>query len=107
MTRLKHQCALIVGLATVAMILGGAPAKADSIIGVFSNPVLSGYVANDPNVGDLTFFNNSATAGASLSIFNGGSSMKWGTNPPPQDPNTNFSELDFVGATIPADPTTP
>jgi hypothetical protein len=102
--RLKSKSWLL--LVAAAVIVGGATAQADTVVGVFSDPALTGFVANDPNIGDATFFDNSAVAPFFITYPNGGSSIQWGWNPsPPQPANTIFSQLDFVGATIPADPT--
>jgi hypothetical protein len=83
---------------------GGATARADTIIGVFSNPVLSGNIANDPTVGALTFVDN--TGSAAVSITNGGSTLSWGRSTAGVPANESFSSLTFSGAsvTIPGGP---
>lgn len=85
--------------------------SAGTIIGVFSNPVLAGSVANDPSVGNSTYLDNTGTA--VYYIDNVNDPDVGGT--PPQQQYGNFilwgsgdaSELDFFGAEIPADPSTP
>lgn len=85
--------------------------RANTILGVFSDPVLMGSVANDPAAGQSTFFDNSGTA--TYFIDNLNDPTVGGT--PPQQQNGNFvlwgtgdaSEIDFFGAQIPADPSMP
>jgi hypothetical protein len=67
MNRFTNQGAWILGLAAVAVVLGGATIQADTVVGQFSNPVLFGNVANDPTVGSVTFLDNTATAVDSIS----------------------------------------
>jgi hypothetical protein len=84
---------------------------AGTILGVFSDPVLAGSVANDPALGQSTFFDNTGTA--LYFIDNVNNPVVGGT--PPQQQFGNFvlwgsgadSEIDFFGAQIPPDPTTP
>jgi hypothetical protein len=84
-------------LVTSAMALAAPAAHADQvdngyIVGTFTNPVLSGNVANDPGVGQLTSMNNASTAVVSGA---GTSTLSWGTNPGPND----FSSLTFQSFT--------
>src|ERR1035438_4618870 len=83
-----------------------------TILGIFSDPVLAGMVANDPVLGQSTYLNNTTTA--FVNIFNStnptlcctppqqanGSVLIWGSTP-------GSSLLDFFGSPIPADYTTP
>jgi hypothetical protein len=86
-------------------------AQADTIIGVFSNPVLAGTVADDPTIGQNTYFDNTGTAVSFIDNVN--NPVTGGT--PPQQQFGNFvlwgsgadSEIDFFGALIPPDPTAP
>ncbi|HEX4118862.1 MAG TPA: PEP-CTERM sorting domain-containing protein [Rhizomicrobium sp.] len=87
-------------LVTSAMALAAPAAHADQvdngyIVGTFTNPVLSGNVANDPGIGDIVPFNNSGTAVVSGA---GTSSLSWGTNPDGSTPPLPgaFSTLTFT-----------
>jgi PEP-CTERM motif len=112
----------------VALALGTLQARADglpaggTIIGVFSDPIYSGFVTHDPNIFTSTYFDNTATAPFSLSIVNStnpalegtpplpgetplqatGSKLQWGSDNS-VDPADQFSELIFFGAQVPAD----
>ena len=106
----------------VAFALGMAQARADgltpggTIIGIFSDPIYSGFVTHDPTISSPpAYFDNSATAPLSLSIVNStdptlagtpalqatGSKLQWGSDAS-VDPSEQFSELIFFGAPIPA-----
>lgn len=101
--------AVLIGLP--ALIMSCSSAQADTIIGVFSNPVLAGTVADDPAVGQNTYFDNTGTAVSFIDNVN--NPVTGGT--PPQQQFGNFvlwgtgadSEIDFFGALIPPDPTAP
>lgn len=98
--RLKYTSLLIFG--SIAVILGSDTARADTVIAEFSNPVLIGYVANDPSLGSSTFFDNTATAVSSISqTLSPNDTLRWGTNP------SQSTLIFFGGLNIPADPTTP
>ncbi len=107
----------------VALALGITQARADglttggTIIGVFSDPIYSGFVTHDPTISSPpAYFDNTATAPLSLSIVNStdptlagtpplqatGSKLQWGSDLS-VDPSEQFSELIFFGAQIPAD----
>src|SRR5579862_9602513 len=106
MNRFKVQCAWILGLAAVAVVLGGATIQADTVVGVFSNPVLAGTILNYPALNDSLYFDNTATAYSNISPD--GSTLKWGVNPGSGLPDAEtYSQLQFVGGTVPADPSTP
>ncbi len=85
--------------------------NANTILGVFSDPVLDGSVANDPILGQSTYLDNTGTA--VFSIINPNNPLTGGT--PPQQQFGNFvlwgtgadSEIDFFGAQIPPDPSAP
>src|SRR5882757_7838266 len=84
----------------VALALGTPQARANglppggTIIGVFSNPIYSGFVTHDPNISSSAYFDNTATAPLSLSIVNStdptragtpalqatGSKLQWGSD---------------------------
>jgi PEP-CTERM motif-containing protein len=106
----------------VALALGMPQARANglagggTIIGIFSDPIFSGFVTHDPTIlSPPLYFNNSATAPLSLSIVNStdptlagtpllqatGSKLQWGSDAS-VDPSEQFSELIFFGAPIPA-----
>lgn len=105
----------------IALVLGTLQARADglpsggTIIGVFSDPIYSGFVSHDPNISSSTYFDNTATAPLSLSIVNStdptlggtpalqatGSKLQWGSDNS-VDPSEQFSELIFFGAQMPA-----
>jgi len=86
---------------------GGSIAQAGTItsatiIGVFSNPVLTGNVLNDPAVGNLTYFDNtvSAAVGAASGAGAGclGSNMLcWGVSTSGVPLSQSYSELAFTG----------
>ena len=83
------------------VVFGGIPANAivvTPLYGVFSDPITSGNILNDPTVGQQSFLNNSATAYDP--ITNSGSTLTWGTN-------SASSTLTFTGNTIPTNPNTP
>ena len=107
----------------VALALGAPQARADglagggTIIGIFSDPIYSGFVTHDPTISSPpTYFDNTATAPLSLSIVNStdptlagtpplqatGSKLQWGSDAS-VDPSEQFSELIFFGAPVPAD----
>jgi hypothetical protein len=89
-----------------------------TIIGVFSNPVLAGVVANDPSLGQNTYLDNTGTATYSINNSTDptvggtppmqltGSALNWGASAGNSGPTT-FSTLAFFGAPIPANYTTP
>src|ERR1700722_5928205 len=112
-----------VSVCAVALALGTPQARANglagggTLIGVFSDPIYSGFVPHDPTISSPpTYFDNSATAPLSLSIVNStdptlagtpalqatGSKLQWGSDAS-VDPSEQFSELIFFGAPIPAD----
>jgi len=87
-----------------------------TIIGIFSDPIYSGFVTHDPTISSPpAYFDNSATAPLSLSIVNStdptlagtpalqatGSKLQWGSDAS-VDPSEQFSELIFFGAPVPA-----
>jgi len=96
---------------SAAVILFSGSIKAGTIIGVFSNPVVQGYVADDPVIGSTTYFNNTGTAVDFIDNVN--NPTLGGT--PPQQQYGNFvlwgsadsSEVDFFGGQIPGDPSSP
>lgn len=98
-------------LALFAGIVMSGQLGANTILGVFSDPVLAGSVANDPTIGQSTYMDNTGTA--LFFIDNPNNPTLGGT--PPQQQFGNFvlwgtsanSEIDFFGAQIPADPSTP
>jgi hypothetical protein len=74
-------------------------ARADVLTAVFSDPVFSGNLLNDPSPGDLTFMNDSATA--VYSIENSGSTLQWGSGPDLNIPaDEQFSQLTFTGIPV-------
>jgi hypothetical protein len=82
-----------------------------TIIGLFSSPVFSGYVANDPSLGQATFLDNTGTATVSINNSSNptlggtppqqltGSALTWGSSATAP----GFSVLTFFGAPIPMD----
>jgi hypothetical protein len=97
--------------ASAAVLLCSGNIQADTIIGVFSNPILQGSVADDPVSGANTYFDNTGTAldtivnpnnpalGGTPPIQQYGNFVLWGTEA--------SSEIDFFGGQIPGNPTTP
>lgn len=97
--------------ASAAVILYCGNVKANTIIGVFSNPVLQGSIADIPVIGSSTFFDNTATAvdfidnvnnptlGGTPPIQQYGNFVLWGS--------ADSSEIDFFGGQIPGDPSSP
>lgn len=68
-----------------------------TITGVFTAPVYTGFVANDPGYGAVTYFDNSMTAPSNTIISPDGSTLTWGN-----------SSLQFTGANVPlTDTSTP
>jgi hypothetical protein len=111
-----------VSVCAVALALGTPQARANglagggTIIGIFSDPIYSGFVTHDPTISSPpVYFNNSATAPLSTFIVNStdptlagtpplqatGSKLQWGADAL-VDPSEQFSELIFFGAPIPA-----
>ncbi len=110
-------CGVALALGTLQARAGGLP-TGGTIIGVFSDPIYSGFVTHDPSLSSSTYFDNSATAPFSLSIVNStnptlggtpplqttGSKLQWVSNGDPSiDPSQTFSELIFFGAQVPSD----
>src|ERR1700722_1198680 len=116
-------CGIALALGTVQARAGGSLPPGGTIIGVFSDPIYSGFVTHDPNIFTSTYFDNTKTAPLSLSIVNStnpalegtpplpgqtplqatGSKLQWGSDAPPVDPSESFSELIFFGAQVPSD----
>ena len=113
---------IAVSVCAVALALGTPQARANglagggTIIGIFSDPIYSGFVTHDPTISSPpVYFNNSATAPLSTFIVNStdptlagtpplqatGSKLQWGADAL-VDPSEQFSELIFFGAPIPA-----
>jgi hypothetical protein len=106
--------------AGLILALGVAQARSDglypqgTIIGVFSNPILQGYVIHDPTISSPpAYFNNTGTAVYSIvnstdptrtgaGIQATGSKLQWGASSS-VSPDVSFSELIFFGAQIPSD----
>ena len=95
----------LLALVSLALWQGGSAANADTISGVFGNPVLSGNVLNETGIGSLTYFDNTSTAvigtatpgGASCA---GGDVLCWGTGADLAIPaSEQYSELAFTGST--------
>jgi hypothetical protein len=86
-------------LLTVALLVvwqGGTAARADTILGVFSDPVLTGSVLNFPSLGAMTYENNTTTADVSISPD--GSTITWGVDPGSGLPaGEQYSQLTFSG----------
>jgi hypothetical protein len=68
----------------------------EQIVGVFSNPVLFGNVANDPSLGQTTFFDNTGRA----TVTANGGTLTWGSLA--GGGSGSFSVLNFFGSTVPA-----
>jgi hypothetical protein len=83
----------VVGL-SFSTTQSSAAVPVGTVIGVFSNPVYSGFVSNDPTVGQKTFYNNSATAPSTTII--GRNYIQWGVNPGLPF-GTPYSMLTFTG----------
>jgi hypothetical protein len=109
-------------LLAAALTALAAPAWADTIEALWSNPVFTGNTI-DPTTGILSADNNTGTAVYSMSNAAGGSTITWGTyslsgaaNPPGVPdvagcasiaPTPCLSTITFQGATIPANPSVP
>ncbi len=109
-------CGLALALATTQARANGLT-PGGTIIGIFSDPIYSGFVTHDPTIDSPpAYFDNSATAPLSTSIVNStdptlagtpplqatGSKLQWGSDGS-VDPSESFSELIFFGAPIPSD----
>jgi hypothetical protein len=104
---MKRYLLALLALTVLLFCQGVTVVKADSVIGVFSNPVLAGNVLDDPTVGSLTSLDNSATAAVGVNSANtsctGSNSLCWGANPGSGLPTSQqYSELTFTGATVAA-----
>jgi hypothetical protein len=106
MTKIHH----VLLSASAALFLCGH-LRGNTILGVFSNPVLAGSVANDPIVGQATYMDNTGTA---VSFIDNVNDPTLGGTPPQQQfgnfvlwGTSDASEIDFFGAQIPANPDTP
>jgi hypothetical protein len=102
------------------LVFAPAKSQADTLFGVWSNPVFAGAVA-DGATGALTFQNNTGTS--VVSITSNATTISWGTftpsgitSPPGQPspsgcagiaPTPCASTITFTGGTIPVDPTIP
>jgi hypothetical protein len=94
---------------SIAILLGlsqiGTPARADTLTGVFSSPVLAGNLVNYPTYGTTSFADNTGTAvigtatpGGALCA--GANTLCWGTAPDLSIPaSEQYSQLTFVGST--------
>jgi hypothetical protein len=88
--------------AVLSLSLAGVSARADTLTGVFSNPIYAGNVLNDPTVGTTTFVDNNgsavtgtATAGASACAS--ASTLCWGLSTSGVPASESYSELSFTG----------
>jgi hypothetical protein len=110
----------VLALVSLTLLAAQTKSDADTIVGVWSNPVFAGAVA-DGATGALTFQNN--TGSSVVSITSNATTISWGTftpggiTSPPGQPNPAgcaviaptpcASTLTFTGGTVPADPTIP
>ena len=117
----------VLGSAVMAAMLTGAPqVHADTIYGVWSNPILTGDTTDAVDTMALTHLDNTTSAVVSISNNAGSSTINWGTwsqngitNPPGQSDAAGCafllsnnglpcqSTVTFTGATVPADPKQP
>jgi hypothetical protein len=79
-------------------------ASADTIVAVFSDPVLAGMIPSHSAPG-RTYLNNIGTAVYNISNSAAGSSLRWGTATPER--YQTYSELLLIGDTIPSDTSVP
>jgi hypothetical protein len=92
-------------LALLVLWQAGSVAKADTITGIFSDPVLYGYILNETGIGSLTYADDTGTAvigtATPASPACAGSNMLcWGTGPDLDIPaSEQYSELTFTGST--------
>jgi len=96
---------VLLALAVLTLWQGGTVARADQIVGVFSNPIVQGNVLNDPTVGTLTSLDNTGTALVGVNSANAGCSgantLCWGSDPGAGLPlSQQYSELTFTGANV-------
>lgn len=106
---------LVLAIAVATLSSGSIRAAGISplgtIVGIFSNPVLSGNDLNNPALGQVTFVNNVGTAVDSIHNSTdqtligvppeqlNGSSLTWGSFA--AQPNIGFSILTFFGGQVP------
>jgi hypothetical protein len=108
-------CGLTLALATAQAQANGIT-PGGTIIGIFSDPIYTGFVTHDPTISSPPlYFDNSSTAPLSTFIVNStdptlagtpplqatGSKLQWGVDAS-VDPSEQFSELIFFGAQVPA-----
>ena len=113
--RQAHSILLAAGLAVLGsggLLANGLPVNG-TILGIFSNPVLQGNIANSPSLGQLQFYDNSSTATVSINNSTNpavggtplqqttGSSLVWGSAA--DGGSGTFSILNFFGGQVPAD----
>jgi len=113
----KNPLLLATGLALFYCGTVHADVVQGTILGVFSNPVLMGNIANSPSLGQLSFYDNTNTAvvvtnnstdpalAGTPPLQATGSALVWGASAVGTPPT--FSVLTFFGAPIPADINTP
>jgi hypothetical protein len=110
----------VLALASLTLLAAQTKSDADTIVGVWSNPVFAGAVA-DGATGALTFQNN--TGSSVFAITSNNTTISWGTfsangiTSPPGQPNPAGcallaptpcqSTITFTGGTVPANPTIP
>jgi len=95
----------LLALALVLLAQGAPPAKADTLTGVFSNPVLVGSLLNYPTYGSTTYADDTNTAVIGTATpgganCGGGNVLCWGSGAGLGIPaSQQFSKLVFKGST--------
>jgi hypothetical protein len=103
MSRFVVRFALL--LVPVLFGLGPAAARADTLTGVFSNPIYAGNVLNYPTYGSTTYLDNTGfavvgTATPGGSVCAPASTLCWGSGADLGIPaSEQYSELSFTGST--------
>jgi PEP-CTERM motif-containing protein len=110
---LKASHRFLSAVATLILCCGNIQASnvQGTILGIFSNPILAGSIANSPSLGQLTYMDNTGTAiygivNATDPAVSNASVLVWGASSGNSGPGT-FSDLIFFGNAIPADLTLP
>ena len=109
MNSLKSSYRFLIAVTALILCCGSLQASGTqgTILGVFSNPVLAGSIANSPALGQSNYMDNTTTAiygivNSSDAAVSNASVLVWGASSGNSGPNT-FSSLIFFGNAIPAD----
>lgn len=94
----RKRAALVFGATAIALGFSTEASMAtvlNQVTAVFSDPIYTGFLENDPTVGARTYMDSSSTAPAYF--VNNGNSIQWGGNYA-TTVGTDYSTLTFTGA---------